>query len=86
MPVSYTHLDVYKRQPSGTSDVTFEELMQDGAQDGGGQTAETQGDGGPDGEQTRGGDRSEKDKFESRIRAALDSQRKGCLLYTSRCV
>lgn len=63
--------------PSGTSDVTFEELMQDGAQDGGGQTAETQGDGGPDGEQTRGGDRSEKDKFESRIRAALDSQRKG---------
>lgn len=62
--------------PEG-SEVTFEELMQDDAQDDGGQTAETDGDGDRDGSGPRGGDRSEKDKFEARIRAALDSQRRG---------
>lgn len=62
--------------PEG-SEVTFEELMQDDAQDDGGQTAGTDGDGDRDGSGPRGGDRSEKDKFEARIRAALDSQRRG---------
>lgn len=64
--------------PEG-SEVTFEELMQDDAQDDGGQTAgaDGDGDGDRDGSGPRGGDRSEKDKFEARIRAALDSQRRG---------
>lgn len=62
--------------PEG-SEVTFEELMQDDAQDDGGQTAGADGDGDRDGSGPRGGDRSEKDKFEARIRAALDSQRRG---------
>ena len=62
---------------SGTSDVTFEDLMQGEAQEDNGQTAETNGDGGQDDANTRGTERSEKDKFEARIRAALDNQRKG---------
>lgn len=64
--------------PEG-GEVTFEELMQDDAQDDGGQTAgaDGDGDGDRDGSGPRGGDRSEKDKFEARIRAALDSQRRG---------
>lgn len=62
---------------SGTSDVTFEELMQSSVQEGDGQTAETHGDGGQDEAREHEQAKSEKDKFQARIRAALDSQRRG---------
>ena len=58
-------------------EVTLEELMQQSdAQEQVEQTAETEGDSGPVEEQVREAD-GKKDKFEARIRAALESQRKG---------